>query len=330
MQKTQEAFEQKERFRLMTGMHKKLPVFSQPWWLDVVAGTNNWNVIISQGQGRVDGVLPYAIRKTIAGNALIMPKLTQTLGPWIDIPKDAKQYRKLSLQKKVMYNLLEQLPKFSIYRQNWSPEIQNWQPFYWKGFSQTTRYTYVIPTAITKEEAWSRIEQKTRNQIRRAKDKHGVVISRENVNDIGAIWRLIEDTFGRQSLKVPYSKDLFLNLHKVASEHNSGQNIVAYVGPNPVAAGFFVWDERKMYYLISGSDKNNRETHAMSLVLWTAIKLAVQKKLAFDFEGTMLENVEPHFRSFGAQQTPFFTVCKYVSKIARTRLALSLLTKGWC
>lgn len=72
-----------------------------------------------------------------------------------------------------------------------------------------------------------------------------------------------------------------------------------------------------MYYLASGSDRNNRQTHALSLVLWEGIKLAIEKGLAFDFEGTMLENVEPHFRSFGAVQTPFFTVWRYGSRLAR-------------
>jgi len=72
-----------------------------------------------------------------------------------------------------------------------------------------------------------------------------------------------------------------------------------------------------MYYLASGSDRNNRETHALSLVLWEGIKLPVEKGLAFDFEGTMLENVAPHFRSFGAVQTPCFSMCKYRAKLAQ-------------
>ena len=83
-----------------------------------------------------------------------------------------------------------------------------------------------------------------------------------------------------------------------------------------------------MYYLASGSDRNNRETHALSAVLWEGIKLAVEKGLAFDFEGTMLENVEPHFRSFGAVQTPFFSVWRYGSRVARVAATARGLLRG--
>ncbi|POQ98369.1 hypothetical protein AU468_13520 [Alkalispirochaeta sphaeroplastigenens] len=123
--------------------------------------------------------------------------------------------------------------------------------------------------------------------------------------------------FAGQDMGVPYSRDLFGRLQQAACDNQQGVNVIGTVDDVPVAGAFFVWDRRKMYYLASGSHRDNRETHALSAVLWEGIKLSVEKGLAFDFEGTMLENVEPHFRSFGAVQTPFFSVWRYGSRVAR-------------
>lgn len=307
--------ETQERYRTLRDIHDRLPIFSAPWYLDTVAGPDNWDVVMVDGKSGVDGVLPYAIRRTRFGTSLRMPKLTQTLGPWVNIPGDTKHYRRLSIEKAVMTGLIEQLPRYAVYRQNWAPEVTNWQPFYWHGFKQTTRYTYVLPVQPDEESAWTAIEQKTRKNIRRAEDTHRVTCFSSTATEV--LWPLVEQTFNRQDMSVPYSQELFEKVQRAAFDHDQGVNIIATIDDSPVAGAFFVWDQRKMYYLASGSDRNNRETHALSLVLWEGIKLAVEKGLAFDFEGTMLETVEPHFRSFGALQTPYFQVWGYGSKLAR-------------
>ena len=145
--------------------------------------------------------------------------------------------------------------------------------------------------------------------------------------DIDLLWSLVQETFLRQGMGVPYSRDLFRGLQQATFDNQQEINVIGTVDEVPVAGAFFVWDQRKMYYLASGSHRDNRETHALSLVLWEGIKLSVEKGLAFDFEGTMLENVEPHFRSFGAVQTPYFTVWRYGSRVAKTVHAMRALLR---
>lgn len=327
LSKTPDFHRDQKRYRALHEIHPKLPVFFQPWWLDAVAGADNWGAVIVDGKRDVEGVLPYIIKKRpFAGISLGMPPLTQTLGPWINIPEGTKAYRKLSIEKKVMTALIDGLPQFASYSQKWIPEVTNWHPFYWKEFSQTTWYTYVLPCTEKADVVWGSIEQKTRKNIRRAMDTHGV--KTVWMDRAPEMWGLIEDTYRRQSLSVPYGKDFFERLQDASLENGSGKNIVAYVGNIPVAAGFFVWDEKKMYYLVSGTDMERRETHALSLVLWEGIKLAIEKGLAFDFEGTMLENVEPYFRSFGAEQISYSQVWKVPSLLGRIKKAFALVSKG--
>ena len=72
------------------------------------------------------------------------------------------------------------------------------------------------------------------------------------------------------------------------------------------AAGYFVHDERYTTYLLAATDAELRG--AASLVLWEAIRRAAQRGTAFDFEGSMLEHVEPFVRSFGGVPTPYSIV----------------------
>jgi hypothetical protein len=57
-------------------------------------------------------------------------------------------------------------------------------------------------------------------------------------------------------------------------------------------------------------DERYNDSGAMSLLFWNAIKLASEKGLAFNFEGSMIPGVERFFRSFGGGLTPVFYISK--------------------
>jgi hypothetical protein len=46
------------------------------------------------------------------------------------------------------------------------------------------------------------------------------------------------------------------------------------------------------------------------LLLWEGIQFAAAKKCTFDFEGSMIPNVENMFRSFGGKLTPYSKIYK--------------------
>jgi hypothetical protein len=73
---------------------------------------------------------------------------------------------------------------------------------------------------------------------------------------------------------------------------------------------YHVYDSKCMYYLMQGSDPALRSSGAALLAQWHAIQYAASVTDVYDFEGSMLENVEPLFRSFGAAQKPYFTIFK--------------------
>ena len=134
----------KSKYLALCSEEDTLPIFLNSWWLDAVCGEENWDVALSLKGDTIFGALPYFIDRKYGFVFLTQPILTQYLGPWIRYPANQKYEKRLSHEKSVLTDLINNLPKYSLYRQNFRYTYTNWLPFYWNGFSQTTRYTYLI------------------------------------------------------------------------------------------------------------------------------------------------------------------------------------------
>src|SRR5438105_15514839 len=117
------------------------PLFHQPWWLDAVAG-DAWDVCLLKEAENLKAYFLYETKNDIAGFQIIMPKLTQFLGPNYKLTEVSLRKR-LNEETEILESLLDQIPAAGFFESRWHYRFQNWLPFNWKGFSQTTRYTYL-------------------------------------------------------------------------------------------------------------------------------------------------------------------------------------------
>lgn len=280
-------------------------IFAKPWWLDIVA-PNTWGEVKVEKGGQLFARLPYIIKKRYGFTLLTMAPLTQTLGAWIS-PYSGKYANKLSYEKELMEELIKQLPSFDYFRQNFHHTITNWLPFYWGGFQQTTRYTYVLEDLTNLDEIWRGTKENIRREIRKAEEKVKV---RTDLT-IDDFLNLNEMTFRRQGKALPYKRDLVTQLDQACSTNQCRKIFFAEDAQNRLhAAIYLIWDEQAAYYLMGGSDPALRNSGATSLLLWQAIQFAATVTKTFDFEGSMIEPIERFFRAFGAQQKPYFVISK--------------------
>jgi hypothetical protein len=300
--------------QLVPDVPQRIPgsIFSQPWWLDIVA-PDSWGEVVVEKGGELYARMPYVIRRKLGLTILDMPTLTQTLGPWLR-PYEGKYTGRLSEEKALMTELIHKLPKHDIFLQNFHYSISNWLPFYWAGFEQTTRYTYVIKDLSDTNAIWKGLRENIRSDIRKAKKTLAVR------NDLGVekFISLNEMVFKRQNKKRPYSPNLVERISDVCAERQCYKIFFAEdVKGNVHAAVYVIWDDQSAYYLMGGSDPELRNSGATSLCMWKAIEFASFVTRKFDFEGSMIEPVERFFRAFGALQTPYFKVSKVNSKILK-------------
>lgn len=244
-----------------------------------------------------------------------MPKLTQTMGPWLSFPTGINYTSRLNRELQLLSELIEKIPYFSDFRQNFHYSIQNWLPFYWNGYRQTTKYTYAIDDLIDLEKVYSNLRTNIKRNIKKAEK----VVKIESGIQLEELHKIISMTFKRQNSTPKYSLEIIQKIGAVCQDNNCGKSFYAIDESDDIhAALYLIWDSSSAYYLMGGGNPLKRNSGAGSLLMWEAIKFAARVTQKFDFEGSMIESIEKYFRSFGAIQKPYFCIYKTNSKMLKT------------
>jgi lipid II:glycine glycyltransferase (peptidoglycan interpeptide bridge formation enzyme) len=314
----------KQKYRKFCQTEKDIPIFSKDWWLDAVCGEENWDVCLVEKGGQLVASMPYMIQKDSIFNVISMPHLTQTMGPYIKYPKGQKYEKRLSYEKQIMTKLINDLPNVDSFNQQFHYSITNWLPFYWKGFYQSTRYTYLLENTANLDLIWKNFTSETRTKINKATK----LVHIEESTNIKEFFNMVKMTYKRQKLSPPYKYDLMLKIDNICKKNNNRKILFAIDTKGRYHASIYIiWDNKSVYLLASGGNPILRNSGAKNLLVWEAIKFAHINNLVFDFEGSMIESIEKYNRSFGAIQKPYFQIYKTNSKLWKIKSTIDRVVK---
>lgn len=313
------------KYRKLCSSEESIPLFSRDWWLDAVCGPGNWDVILVEKGGQVVAAMPYFTQNKSGFKLITMPPLTQTMGVWIKYQSNMNsQTARIKYENELINKTIDQLPEFDYYKQNFHYSFTNWLPFHWKGFEQTTRYTYLINELGNIDELFNILKGSVRTDIRKAEKEFKFIES----EDIDRFYKLNELVFSKTDKKMSYDFNLVKRLDSATADRGKRKILLAVNDSGEACSGvYIVWDDDCVYYLMSGSDPKFGNTGAVSMLLWESIKFASTFAKSFDFEGSMIEPVERFFRSFGAIQKPYFRISKINSKLLKLAFAAKGLLK---
>lgn len=277
-------------------------IFSYFEWLEFSTGNDFEILVFTENSEIISGMpLPFFSTKKIK-----MPLLTQKIGVLYGDFTKLKYSKRLEKEKKIIYGFIDFLRLKKIkYSMNFDKNFDNWLPFYWKGYKQTTKYTYIIDfNEKNTDKIWKDMDQNTRNTIKKAENSD-LKISR--CFDIKKFYKFNTETFKRQNIKIPYSFEYVDKMYSIFKD-----NIVIFKAVdtnNKIhAMNFYIRDKKSVYYLMSGTDNNFRNMGSQDLIQWEAVKFFSDKVEYFDFEGSMIENIESNFRKFGTVQKQYFNI----------------------
>lgn len=301
-----------------------LPLQMQPWWWDAVCGENNWNVSLSKiNNGEIIGALPYFKTTKMGFSMIKMPPFTTYNGPWIKPirEKTIKLPAIYAHQKKVISELADNLPNVSFYSNSCSTEFKNHLPFYWKNFGQTTRYTFELRGFENAEAIYSNFKRSVRTDLKKAAETCFV----HKTEDAALLHRLTNDSFKRQNMAPAYNLATLQKLNQALAERNARTIYLALDKETEKAkAGLFVvHDQHSVHCLISGQMTDFKDNGAIYLLFWEAIKEHYSPSGKFDFEGSMVPNIEHFLRSFGGELTPYCRIFKTKNKLLELLASLS-------
>lgn len=283
-----------------------IPLFSMDWWLDCVCGEKNWEVLLIEKDEQIVAAFPFYMPQK--GN-IYMPAYTQTMGIWFNLGFEVENYTKELHRKQVVCKtLISQLPHFNYFSQNFDYSFTDWLPFHWEGFSQTTRYTYLLPDIKDAEYLQKRLSKNIVRNIQKAKNQSRLSVH-ENI-PVELFIQINKKTFLRQNIN-PTALDNLRQLIEVSISRNQGTILGVFdEEKNLHAAVFIVWQNNRAYYIAGGSDPELRKSGAHIWALWEAILFTSSHAQSFNFEGSMIKGIEHIFREFGGIQVPYFHIHK--------------------
>jgi hypothetical protein len=292
----------KELYREFCKSSNNLPIFMTDWWMDAVCAGKQWDVLLIQGeQGDILAAMPYLLRKRAWMKYIVMPQQTQIGGIWLteaaaDVPDICQKISNELAKMKLCY-----------YRQQYpigSPAVAAMQKL---GFKSEKRITYRIEDLADIEKIVQSFSKNKKRQLQKAQSLH--VSTDMNIEDF---YRFHVQCLLNQGKQISYTREFLLVLERKAKRLNQCQILSVCNEENQVvAAVFLVWDKRSMYYLIPCYDPQYKDSGASVLLAEQAIRLASEKGLAFDFEGSMIAGVANHYKQFGSTATTYYSVEKY-------------------
>ncbi len=298
----------KEIYRKWADKYDELPLFFNPFWLDAVCGVYSWDVaIVQDSNGKMEGVLPYVRGKRMGMPWSSMPMLTPYLGPYLIRPTNGNTSQVYAFEKRVMSELINQLPSFFYFSQNWLPDYQNWLPFYWRGFQQTTYYTYVFQDIRRTDRLFQKFKSSTRNHIRVASRLFSI---KENAQ-LADFYQLNKTVFEVQGQQIPYDYHFLNTIDEALLAKSQRKLFMAYSEEiKRYEAGIYIVQDQNTAYLLASGRVAGSHSGAVPLLVWHALKTLSKEVERFDFEGSIIPGIEIFFRSFGAELCPYFQVRK--------------------
>ncbi len=291
-------------------------IFNTIDWLKTFEGNARAYGIYDKGDNLIGGFSTYKENK-YGFKIYCNPPFTPCIGPFLET-KATNPVTVMNVWKKVlssMADFIERLP-YSVISICLNQNIVDTQPFIWRKFKVTPGYTYVLDLSRSIEDIHNRLSVETRHHIKKGA-KDGLVV--KQVDDFGIVRSLVLKTFLRQGKK---AHEYYLGriLFEFANRDNSFAFAV-FRDDKPIAASFCTHDSHTAFLLLSGYDHENKHHGAGPMAVSEAISCARESGLKyFDFEGSMIPQIEKYFRGFGGKLRPYY-------RINKAKLPLEILLK---
>jgi hypothetical protein len=278
----------------------RISLFHEPWWLAAVTGGQYIEAIVKQGD-EVVGRLPYILKRRGPFNAVRMPAFTHMLGPVIDAG-DGKPQTRMQRRMSITRSLLAQLPPHSYFHQHLDPSLDDGLAiidglaFQDSKFEVMHQYTFQVDCRQSVADLSAALYLKTRQHVRRAEKEYTV----SNVDDAKTFVDFYFKNLETAGIKNGLEFEHFPTLFAECRANESGVILGAFdQNGAPVAMTFLVWGHGVMYYLLSTRSSQTADSGSVSLLIWSAMKLANELGLVLDLDGVYSSGTARFLSNFG-------------------------------
>ncbi len=245
-------------------------------------------------------------------NHFANPYLGKYLGVYYRVFKGTA-YTQETKRRKVTHLLLTELTKLSTFNYFFHPQFTTYFPFHLANFENRLRYSYWINLKDQSlAEIKAKFHTKLRSEIKFAEQQNFQLTEALSVDTFVAV---CQQTFLQKGAKFPFTIAFLKNYcEKLVAKKvleltgiKDGQGrVMAVVG--------ILKTPQTSTLILSGFDKNGIQRGANEYLIYDRIQQAKKEAGFFDFEGSMIPEIESFYRKFGGEYTPYLNVYKNSTK----------------
>ena len=173
--------------------------------------------------------------------------------------------------------------------------------------------TYRVDDLSDLDKVIESFSKNKKRQLQKALSLHA-----ERTMDVEDFYRFHTQCLADRKRKISYTREFLLVLERKARRQKQCEILsICNADGQVYAAAFLVWDKKYMYYLIPSINIAYGDSGAGALLVLEAMKRAREKKVMFDFEGSMNKGTAKHYKQFGSTPTTYYGVEKYYKPIFR-------------
>ncbi len=263
--------------------------------MDAVCAGKEWQEILPD--------MPCLIRKRWWMRYIVMPQETQIGGMWVN-PDTCTVTQAQTLAQQIDAKLQEM--KLAYYYQQYPVGSSLPAELSALGYKVRERVTYRIDDLSDLDKVIANFSKNKKRQLQKALSLH--VERGMNVEDF---YRFHVSCMLEKKRQVSYSREFLLVLDRKARREGQSEIIrICNADGEVYAATYLVWDKSYLYYLIPCFSVAHKDSGAGALLALEAIKLAREKGLKFDFEGSMKRGIANHYKQFGGIPVRYYSVSK--------------------
>lgn len=187
-------------------------------------------------------------------------------------------------------------------------------------FKLINRNTYILNLPGSEDDGWKNLGKKTRNMVRKAEKNDVIVTFSEDKDWITKYWEILEITFSKNKLKVPFPISRLSNL-----KDKLGSSNILFVGAykeNKMIAGAVIpYNKYKMVYLTGAANPGYFKYAPNNLIQWEIIKFGIKNNISlYDMYGGGQGSIGRFKKSFGSNYYEFHHAVYENSLIFKTLL----------
>lgn len=218
-------------------------------------------------------------------------------------------YNQETKRRKATNLLLTKLTKLPTFNYFFHPQFTTYFPFYLKNFDSRLRYSYWINL---KDQSLATIRAnfhtKLRSEIKFAEQQHFQITQTISIDTFVYI---CQQTFLQKGAKFPFTISFLKNycqelvakkILQLTGVKDEQGRVMAVVG--------ILRTPQTSTLILSGFDKNVMQRGANEYLIYDSIQRAKRQSDFFDFEGSMIQEIESFYRKFGGEYTPYLNVYK--------------------